>query len=210
MNWKRKQLYSSQLYAILDKQVLAGKQAWKVAPEMARAGINVFQLRDKLADTRTFLKEVISLKAALKATKAICIVNDRVDICLAAEADGSHLGQHDMPLIHARKILGRGKIIGISCTSIEEALLAQKDGADYIGIGPCFATSTKPGAKTIKRAALWDCVRKIRIPVFAIGGIRTNNVNELTGYGIKKIAVSGALCRAADLYREISIFKEAL
>ncbi|MDD5565967.1 MAG: thiamine phosphate synthase [Candidatus Omnitrophica bacterium] len=210
MNWKRKQLYDSQLYAVLDKQVLAGKQASKVALKMARAGIKVFQLRDKLADTPTFLEEVVSLKAALRGKKAVCIVNDRIDVCLAAKADGVHLGQQDMPLAYARKILGRDKIIGISCMTITEALLAQRGGADYIGIGPCFLTSTKPGVKTIKRTVLRDCVRKIRIPVFAIGGIRANNVHELARCGIKKIAASGSFCRTTDLYRIISTFKEAL
>jgi len=177
---------------------------------MANAGIRVFQFRDKCADARSSLKEVVELKKALAKTKALCIVNDRVDIALAAQADGVHLGQQDMPLAYARKMLGKDKIIGISCASIQEALKAQEGGADYIGIGPCFITVTKPESKKIKKTVLRNCTNRIRIPVFAIGGINRSNINELVRCGVRRVAVAKAICAVTDPYPVVRAFREAL
>ena len=131
----------------------------------------------------------------MKKTKTIFIINDYADIAKLANADGLHLGQNDLPIKEARKLLGRNKIIGISCHSLEEAREAERSGADYIGFGPIFQSPTKPEYKAIGTGSLRKVMRRIKIPVFAIGGINTKNLKRLKAKRIERIAVSSLISK---------------
>jgi thiamine-phosphate pyrophosphorylase len=131
-------------------------------------------------------------------TKTLFIVNDYVDVAVAALADGVHLGQEDLSLKQARKILGKNRIIGISCHNLAQALKAQKEGADYIGIGPIYPTATKPGYPGIGLKAAAELKNKIKIPYFAIGNIGEGNIEQITAVGIRRIAVCRAILESGD------------
>ena len=159
----------------------------------------VLQLRDKRKDKRgEMLKDALTLKA-LSGKSVLFIVNDHPDIAIAAKADGVHLGQEDLPLRAARKLLGKNKIIGISCHSLKEALQAQKEGADYIGIGPVLPTPTKPENKAIGTAVLKKLSKSIIIPFFAIGSIDEANLDRILAAGAKRAAVCRAICSSKNV-----------
>jgi thiamine-phosphate pyrophosphorylase len=159
----------------------------------------VLQLRDKRKDRRgEMLKDALELKAR-SGKNTLFIVNDHPDIAIAAKADGVHLGQEDLPLRAARKLLGKGKIIGISCHSLKEALQAQREGADYIGIGPMLPTPTKPENKAIGTAVLKKLSRSITIPFFAIGGIDEANLDKILAAGARRAAICRAICSSDNV-----------
>jgi thiamine-phosphate pyrophosphorylase len=138
------------------------------------------------------------------------IVNDRLDIALAAGADGVHLGQEDLPVPEARKIAPRQLIIGASCQTPQQVMQAQAEGADYIGFGAVFKTPTKPENKEMDLASLTEAVRIAKIPVFAIGGINLENLPILKGAGIKRIAVIRAICCAPNVDKATRSFLDKL
>ena len=140
----------------------------------------------------------IKLARFLSKTKILFIVNDYIDVALICGADGVHLGQDDIPLKEARKLLGRDKIIGISCHNLSQALKAQKEGADYIGIGPIYPSATKPEYRAIGLRVLQQLKDKIKIPYFAIGNIHEGNIKEITASGARRIAVCRAILKADD------------
>jgi thiamine-phosphate pyrophosphorylase len=150
------------------------------------------------------------MRDLLLNSKSIFIINDYIDIAKILDADGIHLGQDDISIGIARKILGKGKIIGISCHNLEQALRAQEKGADYISIGPVFPTSTKPNAKPISLRLIKKISRKIKIPFFAIGGINENNIIEVLSRGAKRVAVCRAVCQAKDIPITIKKLSEAI
>jgi thiamine-phosphate pyrophosphorylase len=169
------------------------------ARKIVLSGGRIIQYRDKGSDKRYILKTSLALKKHLIRTKSIFLVNDHVDIAMLSGADGLHLGQSDLPLPAARKLLGREKIIGVSCFNLEQALLAQEQGADYLGVGPVFATSTKPEVQPLGLKLLSSIAKNIKIPVFAIGGINQANVNKVLSSGASGVAVSSAICTAPVL-----------
>ncbi len=158
------------------------------------AGVSFFQLREKRASKINILKDAQRIKYLLNNPESIFIVNDHVDVARSVNADGVHLGQDDLPIVEARKILGEDKIIGISCHSPSDAILAEKNGADYIGVGPIFATATKPELRPIGVAGLELIRRKVRLPIFAIGGINRGNVTKVLGAGNVGVAVCREIC----------------
>jgi thiamine-phosphate pyrophosphorylase len=158
----------------------------------------IIQLRDKESSKSDILKTALVLKKALAQRKSIFIVNDHVDIARLVDADGVHLGQSDLPLEAARKLLGHDKIIGVSCTNLKQALLAQDQGADYLGIGAIFSTRTKPESAPLGLGELLAVKKKIKIPIFAIGGINENNIKEVLSLGVQGVAISSAICKSSD------------
>ncbi|MDD4908409.1 MAG: thiamine phosphate synthase [Candidatus Omnitrophica bacterium] len=159
----------------------------------------LFQLRDKRKDKLgEMLREARKLKT-LAGKNTLFIINDHPDIAMAAKADGVHLGQEDLPLGAARKLLGKSKIIGISCHNLKEALRAQKEGADYIGIGPVLPTPTKPENTAIGTEVLKKLSKSLRIPFFAIGGIDETNLNKILAAGAKRAAVCRAVCSSKNV-----------
>ncbi|MGE0269077.1 MAG: thiamine phosphate synthase [Candidatus Omnitrophota bacterium] len=198
MDWRKKLSNDSNLYLILDSGVNNYKRLLEIAVEAVRNGVDLVQLRDKSGSAIEMMRFYHSF---LKQTdrKIPFIVNDRVDVCDAAGATGVHLGQEDLSLRYARKILGDEKIIGISCQTIEQARKAQNDGADYIGFGSVFATQTKPGRKPMDLELLREVVAEIEIPVFAIGGINNSNIEILKKKGVRRFAVCRAICLSENV-----------
>jgi thiamine-phosphate pyrophosphorylase len=198
MKLKKSLLKRSQLYLILDRSALGSNFLKSIKDLVSGGGISLVQLRDKLNTKANVLSLANKLSSVLAPSKTLFIVNDYVDVALAAQADGVHLGQTDCSLKQARKILGRDKIIGISCHNLRQALIAQKEGADYIGVGPIYTTATKPGYKAVGLEVLRELKDKIRIPYFAIGNIGQDNIQEVTGTGARRIAVCRAVLQAKD------------
>jgi len=193
MRSRRNLLKRSRLYLILDKpgfDIKAGR-------------FGIVQLRDKISAKPGILKSALKLKQRLQGSNTLFIVNDYPDLAVFSGADGVHLGQEDMPLEKARQILGKDYIIGISCHNLVQALKAQKQGADYIGIGPVFATPTKPGIRPIGLKVLNELKGKIKIPYFAIGGINKNNIGKIIAAGCRRVAVRGAAADAKELFKEL-------
>lgn len=158
----------------------------------------MIQLRDKVSAKSDVLNSALVLSKILAASDTLFIVNDYIDVALSAKADGVHLGQEDTPIKEARRILGKSKIIGISCHSLPQALKAQREGADYIGIGPVYATPTKPEYKAIGLESLRRLKDKIKIPYFAIGDIHQGNIKDIIANGASRIAVARAILDAKD------------
>lgn len=185
-------LKKSQLYLILDKPSFSKRSLGKIYSAIASNKIDIWQLRDKLSLKQKVLNSAIKISKLLKQ-RALFIINDYVDIAYVCQADGVHLGQTDLSIKQARSILGEDKIIGISCHNLAQALKAQKDGADYIGIGPIFKTATKPECKEIGLNVLKELKPKIKIPYFAIGGINEGNIKKITDAKANRIAVYQAI-----------------
>lgn len=156
------------------------------------------------------LKDALRLKGIFQDKKTILIINDHADIAKVVDADGLHIGQDDLPIKEARKILDKETIIGVSCHNLKQALIAQKEGADYIGIGPVFKTLTKPGCRIDGPGALKALRGHIKIPVFAIGGISRNNLKQVKDKGISKVAVCRDICLSKNIPKAIKDFKKAL
>ncbi|MDD5455276.1 MAG: thiamine phosphate synthase [Candidatus Ratteibacteria bacterium] len=187
------------LYIITDKKI-AGKSNEQIVKEALKGGADTIQLRDKDLSYKKLLVEAKKIRKIIPENKAIFIVNDNVDVALCSGADGVHLGKDDMPVKEARKILGEDKIIGVSCDNIREAEKAEKDGADYISLGPVFPTDTKKdvpsplGVKVIKEAK-----RKISIPIVAIGGINESNIRSVLNAGADSVAVISAVLKSDNI-----------
>lgn len=199
MMLKKELLKKPGLYLVTDSGVLKGRDLFEALSGSLKAGLDMVQFRDKEASDADFFKTGLRIKGLLK-NKALFIINDRVHMALALDADGVHLGPTDMPIEIARKILGRKKIIGFSAGSLKEALEAQKQAVDYIAIGAIFHTPVKPDYRKAGLKTLEQAVKKIKIPIVAIGGINKANIKEVAAAGVKRIAVVRAILEAKNPY----------
>lgn len=181
------------LYAVTDRTWLRGRRLADVVAQAIDGGVTMVQLREKLLDPADLLAEARELTALCRARHVPLLVNDNVEIALAADADGVHLGQGDMAARQARALLGAGKILGVSAHSAAEALAAQADGADYLGCGAAFATGTKRDARPIPAEVMRAAAAAVQIPVVAIGGITAENIGCLAGRGLAGVAVVSAI-----------------
>ncbi len=171
------------------------------------AGVKVVQYRQKSKPSQQMYEEALVLRKICR--NVIFIINNRIDIALAVKADGVHLGQEDLPCAIARRILGRNKIIGITVHSLKEAIEAQKEGADYLGVSPVFATKTKPDAGKPKGVRLIREIKKnIRLPLVAIGGIDLFRAPEVIRAGADCVSVISAVLKSRDIEKEIRKFQE--
>ena len=161
--------------------------------EGIKGGVTVVQIREKTADTLEFYNLALKVKEITTKYDVPLIINDRVDVALAIDADGVHVGQSDMPCSVTRRLIGEDKILGVSAATIEEAKKAEKDGADYIGTGTVFPTATKDDAPKITKKDLKEIVDSINIPVVAIGGITLENASQLNDTGIAGLSVVSAI-----------------
>lgn len=187
-------LKDCKIYLVTDEKACNGKDFYKCIEESIKGGVKIVQLREKNISTKDFYKKALKVKEICKNYEVLFIVNDRLDITQAVEADGVHLGQSDMPIEKAREILKDKFLIGATARNIEEAEKAQLLGADYIGSGAIFGTSTKDNAKRLEMEDLKKIVNSVKIPVFAIGGININNVWMLKNIGLQGVcSVSGIL-----------------
>ena len=187
-------LKTCKIYLVTDEKACLGKDFYACIEEAIKGGVGIVQLREKNISTKDFYEKALKVKEICKNYGVLFIINDRLDIAQAVGADGVHLGQSDMPIEEARKILKDKFLIGVTARNIEEAKRAELLGADYIGSGAIFGTSTKDNAKKLEMEELKKIVASVKIPVFAIGGININNVGSLKNIGLQGIcSVSGIL-----------------
>jgi thiamine-phosphate pyrophosphorylase len=200
------------LYVITDESVSRGRSHIEVAEAAIRGGADVIQLRDKTASGGTLYRVALALRKLTREAKVPLIVNDRLDIALAADADGVHLGQKDLPATVARNIMGPVRILGVSADTLEEALLAEKDGADYLGVGPVFeARETKADAGEPLGLERIARIRKhCRLPIVAIGGIKAENARLVREAGADSAAVISAIVAAEDITQAARELKSIL
>jgi len=188
------------LYAVTDRYWLGPGETLDQAVEKALKGGTTFvQLREKELDEETFLEEARQLKELCRQYNVPFVINDNVDIALAMDADGVHVGQSDMEAGDVRAKLGPDKIIGVSAQTVEQALLAQERGADYLGVGAVFATGSKDDADDVSHETLQAICEAVDIPAVAIGGISKDNVGQLAGRGLAGIAVISAIFGQPDI-----------
>ena len=187
-------LKTCKIYLVTDEKACLEKDFYSCIEEAIKGGVGIVQLREKNISTKDFYEKALKVKEICKNYGVLFIINDRLDIAQAVGADGVHLGQSDMPIEEARKILKDKFLIGVTARNIEEAKRAELLGADYIGSGAIFGTSTKDNAKKLEMEELKKIVASVKIPVFAIGGININNVGSLKNIGLQGIcSVSGIL-----------------
>lgn len=187
------------VYAVTDRTWLNGRRLEGDVEKAIKGGATFVQIREKELDTAAFLEQAKAVKAVTDRYGVPFVVNDNVEIALAVDADGVHVGQSDMEAGDVRAKLGPDKIIGVSAQTVEQAILAEKHGADYLGVGAVFPTSTKLDAAEVSFDTLHAICEAVSIPVVAIGGINLENVSELKGSGISGAAVVSAIFAAQDI-----------
>ncbi|MFC5704117.1 thiamine phosphate synthase [Cohnella faecalis] len=187
------------LYAITGEQFHPNRDLIEVMEEAILGGVDIVQLRDKTSGKQELLRKARALRELTRKHDVTFIVNDHIDIAMEVDADGIHLGQGDLPLPEARKIVG-GKIIGISTHALQEALLAESQGADYIGVGPVFRTATKADVvDPVSVRYVREVAQFIKIPFVAIGGIKLNNVDEVIDAGATRICAVSEIVGSSDV-----------
>lgn len=182
-----------EVYLVTDESWVGKLSLKEQVEEAIAAGVTMVQFRDKTANDEVFIKKAREIQAVCKANNVPFIINDNVAACVSLEADGIHVGQSDMLLNDVKEKVGSSTIVGVSVASVEQALEAQMNGADYIGVGAIFPTQSKDDAQALNRQVLVDICDAVSIPVVAIGGINQANVNELVGTGIVGVAVISAI-----------------
>lgn len=190
MNCDKKDLL---LYAVTDRHWLKGETLYSQVEKAIKGGATFIQLREKNLDDESFLQEAKEIQQLCKEYSVPFVINDNVEIAKEINADGVHVGQSDMEAGNVREILGDNKIIGVSAQTVEQAILAEKHGADYLGVGAVFKTGSKDDAEEVSHDELERICKSVSIPVIAIGGITRENVKELSGRGIVGIAVISAI-----------------
>ena len=198
------------LYAVTDRAWLNGATLESQVEQALKGGATFVQLREKELDEETFLEEAKKIKKLCGKYHVPFVINDNVDIALAVDADGVHVGQSDMEAGKVREKLGPDKIIGVSCKTVEQALLAKKHGADYLGVGAMYPTGTKKDATAVTPEVLSEICQAVDIPVVAIGGINKNRLEPLQGTGVDGVAVVSAIFAAEDIEKATRELKEAV
>ncbi|MCM1568475.1 MAG: thiamine phosphate synthase [Roseburia sp.] len=191
-----------QLYAVTDRAWTKEKTLYAQVEEALKGGVTCVQLREKERGFEDFLAQAVQMGELCRKYRVPFIVNDNVEIALRSKADGVHVGQSDMPLKRVRELLGPDKIIGVSAHTIREALTAERDGADYLGVGAMFSTGTKPDASPLSVNTLREICRAVTIPVVAIGGIKKSHISGLGGSGISGVALVSAIFAAENIEAE--------
>ena len=197
------------LYAVTDRHWLNGETLYSQVEKTLEGGTTFVQLREKELDEEKFLEEAKEIKELCRRYQVPFVINDNVHIALAMDADGVHVGQSDMEAGDVRKKLGPDKIIGVSAQTVEQAILAEKRGADYLGVGAVFPTSSKDDAEDVPFETLKAICEAVSIPVIAIGGITQGNVHELAKSGICGIAVISAIYAKEDIRKASEDLKKA-
>lgn len=196
MNCKKEDM---RLYAVTDRSWLGDKKLADQVKECLEGGVTFLQLREKKLDEEAFYEEALEIKKLCKEKGVPFIINDNVDVALRCDADGVHVGQSDMEAQDVRAKLGADKIIGVSARTVEQAVKAEKMGADYLGVGAVFSTSTKLDAREVSWETLKEICETVSIPVVAIGGITADNLSQLAGTGVDGVAVVSAIFARKDI-----------
>ncbi|MBN2898857.1 MAG: thiamine phosphate synthase [Clostridia bacterium] len=187
------------LYLVTDRSWLGARTLESDVECALKNGVSFLQLREKAVDDPTFLEYALSMKALAEKYRVPFVINDNVAIALESNADGVHIGQSDMPVAQVREKIGVNKILGVSVRTVAEALDAEEKGADYLGVGAVFSTSTKLDAADVTYEELTRICQAVAIPVVAIGGIHGGNVEQLKGSGIFGVAVVSAILAQKDI-----------
>lgn len=181
------------LYGVTDRKWLDGRKLVDDVEKSLKGGVTILQLREKHLDDEEFLKEALEIKKICEKYKVPFIVNDNVEVAIKSNAHGIHVGQKDMVAKDVRKLIGENKILGVSAQTVEQALLAEKMGADYLGVGAIFSTDSKSDAESVDISTLKEICKRVKIPVVAIGGICKDNISLLENSGIVGVAVISAI-----------------
>ncbi len=190
MNCSREMM---RLYAVTDRSWLNGQTLYEQVEQALKGGVTLVQLREKGLEAEQFLQEARQIQQLCRRFGVPLIINDSIEVALAVDADGVHLGQDDANAAQARQLLGKDKIIGVSAHNVQEALQAVQDGADYLGSGAVFGSGTKTNVSTLPMQTLREICSAVPIPVVAIGGITEQNLQQLSGSGIAGAAVVSAI-----------------
>lgn len=198
------------LYLCTDSTLMSCETVEESVEKAIIGGCTVVQLREKNCSSRELFELALRVKKITDSYKIPLIINDRIDICLAADADGVHLGQQDLPCAEARKILGEDKIIGVSAALPEEAAAAEAAGADYLGVGAVFATATKTNTRPVTAEIIRAIRAAVSIPFVVIGGVNQSNISSLYGLGINGAAVISAVIAQPDITEAARQMKAAV
>ena len=196
------------VYLVTDSRNNTEEEFLSTIEEAIKGGTTIVQLREKTASTKDFYQLALKVKEITSKYGVPLLINDRIDIAIAIDSDGVHVGQDDMPADIARSIIGDEKILGVSASTVDEAIKAQVDGADYIGSGAVFPTSSKDDADSVSKEELKEIVDSVDIPVVAIGGINLENASSLKDTGIAGFSVISAIMYAEDSKVASSKLKE--
>lgn len=187
------------LYLVTDSNILKGRDFYNCIEEALKGGVKMLQLREKNASGKEFLDKAMKLRDLTKKYNVKFIINDRVDIAMLCDADGVHVGQSDIPADEVRRLIGKNKIIGVSARTVEEAMKAKENGADYLGVGAMFTTTTKLDAKNVTIDKLAQIKKEVNLPIVAIGGLALDNIDKLKKCNIDGYAVVSAILKANDI-----------
>ncbi|NLF93285.1 MAG: thiamine phosphate synthase [Oligosphaeraceae bacterium] len=187
------------LYAVTDRSWLRGRSLSEQVQEALAGGVTCLQLREKDLPAENFLAQARIIQELCRKYQVPFLINDNIEIARECQADGAHVGQHDLNAGEARRRLGPGKILGVSASTVEQARRAEDQGADYLGVGAVFPTSTKLDAKALSPQELTTICGAVSIPVVAIGGINRTNIAQLAGCGLAGIAVVSAIFASEDI-----------
>lgn len=195
------------LYAVTDRAWTGEQTLMEQVEEAIKGGVTCVQLREKELENEAFLAEAIEMKEICSRYHVPFIINDDVDVAIKCGADGIHVGQKDMEAGNVRALVGENMMIGVSVQTVEQALAAQKSGADYLGVGAVFTTTTKLDANSVSHKTLKEICETVSIPVVAIGGINKNNILELSGTGVDGVALVSAIFAAKDINSECALLR---
>lgn len=187
------------IYLVTDRDLMSTETLEEAVEQAIIGGCTLVQLREKDCSSLDFYNTAVKVKEITDKYNVPLIINDRVDIALAVDAAGVHVGQSDMPAAIVRKVIGEDKIIGVSTGSLEHALKAQKDGADYLGVGAMYATGTKKDAKHTSIEELKKIRENVSLPIVVIGGINKDRVGDFKGLGIDGLAIVSAIIAQKDI-----------
>lgn len=190
------------LYLVTDSDILEGRDFYNCIEEALKGGVTILQLREKDASGKEFLERAIKLRELTKKYNVKFIINDRVDIAMVCNADGVHVGQSDIPANKVRELIGEDKIVGVSARTVEEALIAKENSADYLGVGAMFTTTTKLDAKSVSIEKLKEIKKAVDLPIVAIGGLSLNNIDKLKVCNVDGYAVVSAILGAPNIKLE--------
>lgn len=198
------------LYLVTDSLILKDRDFYKCIEDAIKSGVTMVQLREKDMDGKEFLERAIKLRQLTRKYNTTFVINDRIDIAMIVDADGVHIGQSDIDAVSARKLLGEDKIIGVSARCLEEARIAKENGADYLGIGAMFSTSTKEDATLVSFDTLEEITKEVDLPFVLIGGITLDNVSELKKFNPDGYALVSGILEAENISERVEAWYERI
>lgn len=198
------------LYLVTDSEILKDRDFYKCIEDAIKSGVTMVQLREKNTDGKEFLEKAIKLRELTNKYNVTFVINDIIDIAMLVDADGVHIGQSDIDAVSARKLLGDNKIIGVSARNLQEAKIAKENGADYLGIGAMFSTSTKSDAKLVSFNTLEEIIKEVNLPFVLIGGITLDNVKKLKHFKPDGYALVSGILGTDDISKRVEKWYERI